>query len=153
MSFEPSARVAQKSDLTTDQWVSKKSQFQQTGGKMMAAQLSQGMDLGGRKMSRISYQHPGIDSSTSPGKSMDGRRNLTLKSRSSRRGVEPLGRSSLRSKGSSSNSGSGGKATDKVKLLKNCLRTMAEFMCAQVGVGSVMVAYTIVGASIFQVSD
>lgn len=115
------------------------------GSEMMAAQT---MDLGGRKMSRISYhQNPAADNAALS-KSMD-RRNLTLKSRSSRRGVEPLGRSSLRSKGSSSNSGSG--ATDKVKMLKNCLRTMAEFMCAQVGVGSIMVCYTIVGASIFQV--
>ena len=76
---------------------------------------------------------------------LDRQRNLTLKSRTSAR-VEPLGRSSLRSKGSSNSSNQ-----DKVKVFKNCLRKMVEFLFAQVGAGGVVVCYTIVGASIFQV--
>ena len=74
---------------------------------------------------------------------LDRQRNLTLRSRSSR--VEPLGRSSLRSKGSSNSS------EDKVKMFKNCVRKMIEFLFTQVGVGAVVVCFTIVGASIFQV--
>ena len=77
---------------------------------------------------------------------LDRHRNLTLKSRTSR--VEPLGRSSLRSKGSSNSSSQ----QDKVKLVKNCLRKFVEFIFAQIGVGGIMVCYTIVGASIFQVT-
>ena len=77
---------------------------------------------------------------------LERQRNLTLKSRTSTR-VEPLGRSSLRSKGSSNSSNQ-----DKVKIFKNCLRKMVEFIFAQVGMGSMVLCYTIVGASIFQVS-
>lgn len=50
----------------------------------------------------------------------------------------------MRSKGSSNSS------EDKAKVLKNCLRKMVEFLFTQVGVGAVVVCYTIVGASIFQ---
>lgn len=80
-------------------------------------------------------------------------RNLTMRQRSSGR-PEPIGRSSLRSKASSSNSGSDPskhQAVDRVKQLKNCCRIAVEFMFTQVGVGALVVAYTIMGASIFQV--
>ena len=99
-----------------------------------------------RKMSRLSYQSAnssGIMNQQHPHPKLDRQRNLTLRSRSSR--VEPLGRSSLRSKGSSNSS------QDKVKMFKNCVRKMIEFLFTQVGVGAVVVCFTIVGASIFQV--
>ena len=51
------------------------------------------------------------------------------------------------SKGSSNSSGQ-----DKVKLFKNCVKKMVGFVFAQVGVGGAFMCYTIVGASIFQVS-
>ena len=100
---------------------------------MMVSDLSSG----GRKSSRISaHQAPSSAK-------FDRQRNLTLKARP--RGIiEPLGRSSMRSKGSSNSS------EDKVKVCKNCLRKMVEFLFTQVGVGAVVVCYTIVGASIFQ---
>ena len=108
--------------------------------KMMAELSSK------RKMSRLSYQSAnssGIMNQQHPHPKLDRQRNLTLRSRSSR--VEPLGRSSLRSKGSSNSS------EDKVKMFKNCVRKMIEFLFTQVGVGAVVVCFTIVGASIFQV--
>ena len=106
--------------------------------KMMVSELSSG-----RKMSRMSYQSSG-NSHGMPSK-LDRQRNLTLRAPRSSRGVEPLGRSSLRSKGSSNSS------EDKVKMFKNCVRRMIEFLFTQVGVGAVVVCFTIVGASIFQV--
>ena len=78
------------------------------------------------------------------GTKFDRSRNLTLKSKSSR-AVEPLGRSSLRSKGSSNSS------EDRVKLFKNCVRKMFLFLFTQIGVGAFVVFYTICGALIFQV--
>ena len=85
---------------------------------------------------------------------LERQRNLTLKSKTSAR-VEPLGRSSLRSRDPSllrSKGSSNSSNQDKMKLFKNCLRKMVEFIFAQVGMGSMVVCYTIVGASIFQVS-
>ena len=100
-----------------------------------------------RKMSRLSYQSANssgiMNQQHHAHPKLDRQRNLTLRSRSSR--VEPLGRSSLRSKGSSNSS------EDKVKMFKNCVRKMIEFLFTQVGVGAVVVCFTIVGASIFQV--
>ena len=55
-----------------------------------------------------------------------------------------IGRSSIRSKGSSANS------DNKLKVLKNCFRSTVEFMFTQVGVGGVVIAYTILGAVAFQ---
>ena len=106
---------------------------------MMVSELS----TAGRKMSRMSYQSS-ANSHGMPIK-LDRQRNLTLRAPRSSRGVEPLGRSSLRSKGSSNSS------EDKVKMFKNCVRRMIEFLFTQVGVGAVVVCFTIVGASIFQV--
>ena len=57
---------------------------------------------------------------------LDRQRNLTLKSRTSAR-VEPLGRSSLRSKGSSNSSNQ-----DKVKVFKNCLSISRKYPDAAV---------------------
>ena len=109
--------------------------------KMMAELSSK------RKMSRLSYQSANssgiMNQQHHAHPKLDRQRNLTLRSRSSR--VEPLGRSSLRSKGSSNSS------EDKVKMFKNCVRKMIEFLFTQVGVGAVVVCFTIVGASIFQV--
>lgn len=56
-------------------------------------------------------------------------------------------RSSVRSKASSSASSH---SHSRVKKLKNCCRTFTEFMFTQVGVGALVVAYTLMGASIFQ---
>lgn len=53
----------------------------------------------------------------------------------------PLPRSSLRSRGSSSTTGS-----DPREKIKDCCRKLVAFMCTQVGVGGLVVAYAIVGA-------
>ena len=86
--------------------------------KMMAELSSK------RKMSRLSYQSANssgiMNQQHHAHPKLDRQRNLTLRSRSSR--VEPLGRSSLRSKGSSNSS------EDKVKMFKNCVRKMIEFL-------------------------
>ncbi len=106
-------------------------------------------DLGNvRKISRTtSAYHPPAPASVTSGGTLkfDRQRNLTMKSCPGR--VEPLGRRSLRSKGSSNSS------EDKVKQCKNCVRRLAEFFFTQVGVGAVVVCYTIVGAIIFQVMN
>lgn len=60
------------------------------------------------------------------------------------RGGRPL-RSSLRSKGSSSTSD-----VDPREKIKDCCRKFVAFMCTQVGVGGLVVGYTIVGAFTFQ---
>jgi hypothetical protein len=103
-----------------------------------------------RKMSRMSQHHQVVPTLIAVGcgagaPKLDRQRNLTMRSRPGR--VEPLGRSSLRSKGSSNST----QEEDRVKLFKNCVRKIVEFLCTQVGVGGVVVCYTIVGASIFQV--
>lgn len=87
-------------------------------------------------------------------------RNLTMRNRPSGR-IEPLGRSSLRSKGSSSSSDKhkGGEKTEeqdlpkgkrRLKAMKNCCRKAVEFMFTQVGVGAVVVFYTLMGARLVQ---
>ena len=55
-------------------------------------------------------------------------------------------RSSVRSKASSSTSTS----SNKKSKLKKCCRAFVELMFTQVGVGGLVVAYTLMGASIFQ---
>ena len=116
--------------------------------------LASGDITGIRKMSRLqsqTYYAPSISGGGGGGPSggtnkFDRSRNLTLKSKSSRGTVEPLGRSSLRSKSSSNSSG------DRVKLFKNCVKKIFLFLFTQVGVGAFVVMYTIAGALIFQVS-
>eukprot|EP00095_Tigriopus_kingsejongensis_P003371 maker-scaffold153_size302544-snap-gene-1.7 protein:Tk03371 transcript:maker-scaffold153_size302544-snap-gene-1.7-mRNA-1 annotation:"hypothetical protein DAPPUDRAFT_324055" len=58
----------------------------------------------------------------------------------------PPPRSSVRSKASTGSSSS----QTRAKSLKSCCRTFVEFMFTQVGVGALVVAYTLMGASIFQ---
>ena len=116
--------------------------------------LASGDITGIRKMSRLqsqTYYAPSISGggggpSAGGTNKFDRQRNLTLKSKSSRGTVEPLGRSSLRSKSSSNSSG------DRVKLFKNCVKKIFLFLFTQVGVGAFVVLYTIAGALIFQVS-
>ena len=115
--------------------------------------LASGDITGIRKMSRLQSQTYYAPSISGGGggphggtNKFDRQRNLTLKSKSSRGTVEPLGRSSLRSKSSSNSSG------DRVKLFKNCVKKIFLFLFTQVGVGAFVVLYTIAGALIFQVS-
>ena len=71
---------------------------------------------------------------------------------------EPIGRSSLRSKASKESSGGGtaGSASagasdgQRMRRFKDCCRITLEFTFTQVGVGALVVAYTIMGAFIFQ---
>ena len=74
---------------------------------------------------------------------------------------EPIGRSSLRSKASKGSSGatSGSAAAaagagsgdgQRMRRFKDCCRITLEFTFTQVGVGALVVAYTIMGAFIFQ---
>ena len=88
-----------------------------------------------------------------PGGALNRTRNLTMKNRQHGGRIEPLGRSSLRSKASTSTKSSGNNAEkgNRVKAFKNCCRKTVEFMFTQVGVGAIVVMYTLMGASIFQV--
>lgn len=61
------------------------------------------------------------------------------------RGNHSLYRSSVRSKGSSSNSD-----VDPREKVKDCCRKLVAFMCTQVGVGGLIVCYTIIGAFTFK---
>ena len=73
---------------------------------------------------------------------------------------EPIGRSSLRSKASKGSSGAtasgavgggtGGGEGQRMRKFKDCCRVTLEFTFTQVGVGALVVAYTIMGAFIFQ---
>ena len=73
---------------------------------------------------------------------------------------EPIGRSSLRSKASKGSSsatprsagaaGAGGGDGQRMRRFKDCCRITLEFTFTQVGVGALVVAYTIMGAFIFQ---
>ena len=77
---------------------------------------------------------------------------------------EPIGRSSLRSKASKGSSGAtasgaaggggtsggGGGEGKRMRRFKDCCRVTLEFTFTQVGVGALVVAYTIMGAFIFQ---
>ena len=67
-------------------------------------------------------------------------RNLTMRNRSSK--LEPLGRASLRSKGSSAGANSTasnekGGSSDRVRALKSCCRKLVEFTFTQV-IGELM---------------
>ncbi|XP_040572245.1 potassium channel subfamily K member 15 [Lepeophtheirus salmonis] len=55
-------------------------------------------------------------------------------------------RSSVRSRNSSSNNS----GKNKFKIFRNCLRRVLEFTFTQVGVGGVVICYTIIGALAFQ---
>ena len=75
---------------------------------------------------------------------------------------EPIGRSSLRSKASKGSSGAtasgggtggtggGGGEGQRMRKFKDCCRVTLEFTFTQVGVGALVVTYTILGAFIFQ---
>ncbi|XP_023335416.1 two pore potassium channel protein sup-9 isoform X2 [Eurytemora carolleeae] len=69
-------------------------------------------------------------------------RSRSIKSRSTY--VGSLGGTSVRSKNSSASS------EDKTKVVKDCCRSVVEFLFTQVGVGALVVSYTIVGAIAFQ---
>ena len=86
-------------------------------------------------------------------------RNLTMRQRQTGH-PEPIGRSSLRSKASKGSSGAtasgavgggtGGGEGQRMRKFKDCCRVTLEFTFTQVGVGALVVAYTIMGAFIFQ---
>ena len=88
-------------------------------------------------------------------------RNLTMRQRQTGH-PEPIGRSSLRSKASKGSSGvgsgsaaaaaagSGNGDGKRMRRFKDCCRITLEFTFTQVGVGALVVAYTIMGAFIFQ---
>ena len=87
-------------------------------------------------------------------------RNLTMRQRQTGH-PEPIGRSSLRSKASKGSSGAtasgaagggtgGGGEGQRMRRFKDCCRVTLEFTFTQVGVGALVVAYTIMGAFIFQ---